>query len=157
MNQLVIRIDTPETIPPLLQAITKIVPREAVTLWTAQAPPAEADADDAIDPELLKQVVQAVRSTKDWRARKAFLLDILSGDDSLSMTRGGDESSALRATSSSLSRSLKRVFPHLASPLGVLADRQRVYSAEGLYKAVRYRPTKLLLRVRDELKATGKW
>lgn len=151
MELILIQPKDPSQAQAIVKAIENVASDVLVRYFSEVAKSAVPDepAVDPIDPELVKEVVKAVLP-----APRQFVLNLLLGDSSWLMSRG-DARASIRPETIALSRRLKSVFPHRASPIDALVVRQREYFPEGGYKGIRYVPTPLGVAVREALKAEG--
>jgi hypothetical protein len=149
MQLITVHFDDATLAQPITNAIESAAPGASIHHFCGMPKPvASPTTANGVDPELVEQVVKIVRTAPQRRV----LTGLLYGDDSWSMSRG-DARFSIRPETIALSRRLKPIFPHLASPIDALVVRQREYFAEGGYKGIRYSPTPLGAAVRDALKA----
>ncbi|MCW2084349.1 hypothetical protein ABIE85_008364 [Bradyrhizobium diazoefficiens] len=148
MQLITVQFDDAALAQPIASAIKNAAPGVSIQHFCGvPTPVASAPAADSVDPELVAQVVKVVRDAP----QRHVLQSLLYGDDTWRMSRG--DANSIRPETIALSRRLKAVFPHLASPIDALVVRQREYFKEGGYKGIRYIPTPLAVAVREALKS----
>ncbi|MCA1508645.1 MULTISPECIES: hypothetical protein [unclassified Bradyrhizobium] len=148
MELVTVHFDDPALASSICIAVESAAPNASIHHFTGglkpEAPPAAAGD---FDPQLIERLVKIVQTVP-----KHIRLGLLYGDDSCSMSHG-DARYSIRPETIALSRRLKPLFPHLASPIDALVVRRREYFFEGSYKGIRYIPTPLGVAVREALKA----
>jgi hypothetical protein len=141
--------------PALMAAIAQIAPDAHVASYlAAPSAPGEQTMDEILDADLkerAREVVDLIRPDKNT-SRARFLYQILIGRNSWEMS-SGDALASPRWEAMAVSKTLKKRYGWLRSPIDVIVTRRRIYFEDGSYKGIKYEPTDLGLEVLSILKA----
>jgi hypothetical protein len=138
----------------VLHALEPLAPASAMQLFTLEALPALLAAADT-DAPLIDKIVEAIKPQAHHAMRREALEAALGGYDSF-LDQHGEADPSMRNALGSLSKALRPVFPHDASPLDRLVRRTKHYGpGGGGYLGTRYALRPLGLKVRDRLIADG--
>lgn len=141
-----------QVVPDILNAILKFVPAKQIKLFEPRDLPKLKKEDTKVFEALAHKVADTVAPTGRQIMRKQALAAACLRYDSL-MDQQGDPDPSMRNALGALSRALREIFPHDASPIDRLATRTKRFDENGTYLATVYTPTKLGRRVWEILKA----
>lgn len=153
MSVMMLQIGDPSQLAAVQQAIAHILPPTSIKIFQELQPAVAPDTGNALDA-LAGKVADAIRPNARQSMRQEALRAALGGWDTF-WDQKGTPDPALRNAFGAISKAMRAVFPHDASPIDRIVVRRKRFENDGTYLGTSYVQTQLGLRVRDILKAEG--
>ncbi len=153
MTQLLISVPS-VNVGAVVDAIRAIEPAAKIGHLIDLPPPPPQPVPTAYAPSLVEAIAEAIRPTAKTPSRREALDFALRYGDTFSHSHGAADHN-LRAALGALSKSLRKVFPHDASPIDRLAVREKQFFNEGPYRGTVYKRTPLGTLVLNLLQSKG--
>lgn len=153
MSVMILEIDDPTQMAAVQKAVAQILPPASIKVFQELQPDAPSAAANPLD-ELAAKIAVAVRPNARQSMRQEALRAALGGWDTF-WDQKGTPDPALRNAFGAISKAMRSVFPHDASPIDRIVVRRKRFDKDGTYLGTSYQQTQLGLRVRDILKVEG--
>jgi hypothetical protein len=153
MSVVMLEIGDPSQLAAVQQAVAHILPPSSIKVFQELPPAAPQTGGNALD-ELATKIATAIRPNARQSMRQEALRAALGGWDTF-WDQEGTPDPALRNAFGAISKAMRAVFPHDASPIDRIVIRRKRFDKDGAYLGTSYHQTQLGLRVRDILKAEG--